>query len=234
MMDLELSVRSSRPLLRQAATLTTLLTDLQSESMYSSNLDELSAFILAELGAYLNALNHEGVEHTTAYKASYILCSAFDDVFTAKRLFSGNLRGFLLQQHNVPGALSQLFEYCDECSRNLSPGNADLAILLYLILELGYQGKHLGHPDAEAIVSVHKQKLLSALGQQMHRRPAATAAATAATQAPSRARAPLWTLASLALMIGAATYTATNLFFEKKFVAVEAAITHFIEHADRK
>lgn len=232
-MDLDLSVRSSRPLLRQAATLTTLLTDLQSESMYSSNLDELSAFILAELGAYLNALNHEGVEHTTAYKASYILCSAFDDVFTAKRLFSGNLRGFLLQQHNVPGALSQLFEYCDECARNLNQDNADLAILLYMILELGYQGKHLGHPDAAAIVSVHKQKLLSALGQQMHRRPKPVATVLA-PQASSRALPPLWTLASVALLIGVGTYTATNLFFEKKFVAVEAAITHFIKHADRK
>ncbi len=214
--------------LRHAATLVKILGDLNSDGFYSSDTVALSEFIISEMSLYNTRLVTEGVDKEIIHKASYLLSSAFDDVFTRKDLYDDSTRqGFLLNTHNEPGALSRFWEIADELSKGLDGATVDIAILAMSLIEIGYQGKYENHPDRFTIIRVQSEALALAVEEYLAAHQPATAPVVAAKAAKT---APVWPVLSLLLLVSIGLFYAMELWTGTKYKNLETITAQLEKH----
>ncbi len=236
MMEQQLDMMSDEgrysAVLRHAATLVKILSDLNSEGFYSSDTVALSEFIISELSLYNTRLVTDGVDKEIIHKASYLLSSAFDDVFTRKDLYGdATKQGFLLNTHNEPGALSRFWEIADELGKGVDANTVDVAILAMSLIEIGYQGKYENHPDRFTIIRVQSEALALAVDEYLATQ---NDPAPAETHHRPRHSAPVWPLLSILLLVAVGLFYATELWIDAKYRHLEAMTTRLaLQHHNK-
>ncbi len=209
------SDKTHSSVLRHASTLIKILNDLNIESSFSSDTVALSNFIISELSLYNTHLVDDGVDIEIVNQASYFVSSAFDDIFTRKKLYSGAAsNGFLLRTQNEPGALSRFWEMTDEISKGVNEQTVDLAILAMSLIEIGYLGKYENLPDRFTLIRVQSEALELAIEEWF------------IIQKPSReyrvsnqsyTARPLWSILSIILLVSIGLYYVTEQLISKKY-----------------
>ncbi|MDQ2694936.1 MAG: type IVB secretion system protein IcmH/DotU, partial [Pseudomonadota bacterium] len=157
--------------------------------------------VIDEVKAFAEQLGHLNVSQDTAQTASYVLCTAIDDIVLNNTRWGGTSlwreQSLLVTLHRDVRGGEVFFELLKERLRNPAASRA-LLELMYVCLALGFQGVYRGRPEALAAVRDQLHEVLAAIPPQPEPELSPRPHTAAAGRAALGHFLPLWVVPALA------------------------------------
>jgi type VI secretion system protein ImpK len=141
--------RGPNSLENAATTLLNLMTQLKNTLTYP-DIEGLLARVQAEVKAFQNKIQRLGISQKTAENASYVLCTAVDDIVLNNTAWGSNSswrqQSLLVTFHGDTQGGEKFFQLLDTLLKDPA-GNRELLELMYIGMALGFQGRYRSRHD---------------------------------------------------------------------------------------